>query len=224
MQASSKFSTKNQVLTHRHDLSNITEDDFDALLGDPDLNLEDILPMSVSETIQNVLSFVSDTVGSLLRMAMAIRNPAPQDRYLAASKVDTSFYESYDIDHVRTLYADAPEYLSCRLGRANTARRQFLKYSKDHRTRLASGIVTLEHGDTQSTVATSLPAKFKRPEVDWTQVDHRDDVSQTTINTSAPGTQHLDVIPFPAGATYDEEFECPLCFCIVLIRDWNQWK
>lgn len=194
--------------------------------SEDDKGLDRLEPMSVSKTIMNVVSFVKDTIRSLLRLSATIQNPAPSDRYLAARGLAASYYEQFDVKHVGEIYSGrAPEFLIHRLGKANTARRQFLEYSKTHREKLKNtGAAGKGFVDTASTVATSVPGKFKQPGVDWTQVEYPDDVSQTTINTSAPGAKHLDVVPFPANANYEEEFECPLCFCIVLIRDWRQWK
>jgi len=195
---------------------------------------EELMAMPLSVTLENVLSFVSDSIKSLLRISMSIRNPAPQSRYLLAKSIDTSFYEAYDVEHVRASYAEhlLPEFLAYRLGRANTARRQFLKYSKDHRARLASGLKGPgyedgnTHEDSKSTIATSLPRETKDTSADRIprQDNVRDDVSQTTINTTAPGIRPMKVVPFPENAEYNEEFECPLCYCIIQIRDWNHWK
>jgi hypothetical protein len=185
--------------------------------------------MTVSETMDNVLSFISDTVKALLRLSMAIKNPAPQDRYMAAKTIDTTFYESFDIQHVRSLYLEHPpsSTLIERLGRANTSRRQFLKYSQAHRERLGAGQPDTPYADSRSTVATSLRSDLKTPEVKlmYESSGHAASiVSGTTINTTAPGRDHMRVVPFPAAASYNEEFECPLCRCIISIRDWKHWK
>ena len=194
----------------------------------------DGLTMSVEEMIGNVLDFVTDTTKSLLRLSRAIRNPAPRNRYLVAASIDTSPFEAFDINHVRELYAGktTPEYLIQRLGRANTARRQILKYNKDHRARLAYGLQdTADHladatgddpRDALSTVATSLPEHVKQPS--WSVEDTRDDVSETTINTTAASLGHMNIVPFPGHAEYDEDFECPLCCCIVKIQSYKHWK
>lgn len=191
-----------------------------------DSGLPGLKPLSPSETISNVLEFVSSTVKSLLRISMAIQNPAPQDRYLSAKTIDTSYYEHFDVEHVRSLY-DAnrlPDYLIHRLGRANTSRRQFLKYSQAHRARLASGIHGIESGDTKSTVATSLQPEMKQASSRWDRRDQDEVASQTTVNTTAPGIEHVEFVPFPAEASYGEEFQCPLCCCIVAIQDYKHWK
>jgi hypothetical protein len=102
-----------------------TEDAYDGL----DEDLEGLQPMSVSEALQSVLDFVIDIIKSLLRMSMTIRNPAPQDKYLATRHFDANVFEAYaqyDINHIRESYSGrpVPEYLINRLARANTNRRQ----------------------------------------------------------------------------------------------------
>jgi hypothetical protein len=153
---------------------------------------------------------------------MTIQNPAPHDRFLKASSIDTSFYEAHDIDHVRSKYPDASPLIIGRLGKAISWRRQFIKYSEAHRKRYKSGLDDKDDGiEKLSTVASSLPNVIKLGAYD---LENSDAISQTSFATSVAGDDKLKVPPMPAGVDYDDEFECPLCYCIVSVKNWDAWK
>jgi hypothetical protein len=182
-----------------------------------------------SEELGKIRDFIQETVRSLLRLSMTIENPAPRDRYLTARSTDVTHFEGYDIENVRSKLPNAPRYIVDRLGRANSCRRQFLKYSEGHRVRLKAGLSEEVgqhiHGDHQSTIASSLPDAMKvEPPILLTSPEKDDAVSITSVATSAPESQGLKVPHFPESATYDEEFECPLCYCIICISGWDRWK
>jgi hypothetical protein len=155
---------------------------------------------------------------------MTIENPAPFDRYMAAKSIDTAHFESFDINHVRDKFPHAPGYLSTRLGKAISARRQFLKYSEAHRQRLKAGLLENTGVDHQSTVASALPPSTLGPYLAIKSSDIDDLETVTSFATSLAAAGTLTVPPFPSTARYEEEFECPLCFCIVFIADFSSWK
>jgi hypothetical protein len=148
---------------------------------------------------------------------MTIQNPAPHDRFMKGSSIDTSHFELFDTQHVCSKFPKADEFVTHRLGKAISIRRQFLKYSENHRKRLKAGLSGNFEGDAQSTVASSLPVHIEYTE-------QNDNVSQTSFGTSVANSDKLRVPPLPSSATYGEEFECPLCFCIASVKDWNGWK
>ncbi|KAI5800957.1 hypothetical protein FPQ18DRAFT_63955 [Pyronema domesticum] len=53
-------------------------------------------------------------------------------------KIDMSFFEPFDIEHVSNKFqlGDEYRYLLERLGKANTKRRQLLKYHYDHHEKI----------------------------------------------------------------------------------------
>lgn len=153
---------------------------------------------------------------------MTIQNPSPHDRFLKASSIDTSYYEAHDIDHVRSKFPDASPLITERLGKAISWRRQFIKYSEAHRKRYKSGLDNNNGGiETQSTIASSLPNVTKLGAYD---PENSDAVSQTSFATSVAGDDKLKVPPMPDGVDYDDEFECPLCYYIVSVKNRDAWK
>jgi hypothetical protein len=71
---------------------------------------------------------------------MAVRDPAPMDQRSIVTIADKSFYEPHDILHVEAKYRDCPKYLTDRLGRAITGRRQYLSYREKHQQKLTKDI------------------------------------------------------------------------------------
>jgi hypothetical protein len=167
--------------------------------------------------LNHIGSYLRETVRCLLRLSMTIQNPAPHDRYMKGSKVDTSHFELFDTQHVCSKFPKADEFVTHRLGKAISTRRQFLKYSENHRKRLKAGLSGNPDGDAQSTVASSLPYKIEYR-------DYNDHTSQTSFGTSVANSEKLKAPPLPDFARYGEEFECPLCYCIASVKDWNGWK
>lgn len=89
---------------------------------------------------------------------MTIRNPAPHDRLVKAVSIDTSYYEIFDLGHVRSKFPAAKvmssdchtlnvancmgkEHLAIRLGKSISRRRQYLKYCERHHKKLAQDMI-----------------------------------------------------------------------------------
>jgi hypothetical protein len=94
---------------------------------------------SASEA-EELFESIKDTIASLFRIAVVIRNASPRDRFLKASSGQTPFEESFDVQHVGHKYpkleAEGKQWLKQRLGKAITQRRQFLWYAREHRRKL----------------------------------------------------------------------------------------
>ena len=54
--------------------------------------------------LQQMFSDVVAIINSLYRLSMTIRNAAPHDRLVKAASVDTTFYETWDIEHVKNKF------------------------------------------------------------------------------------------------------------------------
>ncbi|KAF5600434.1 hypothetical protein FPANT_2390, partial [Fusarium pseudoanthophilum] len=102
---------------------------------------------------------IADVVNCLLRLSVAIRNPAPHDRFIKSHLIDTSHYEIFDIQHVSSKFKNIEPLLAERLGKAISRRRQFFNYRLAHRAKLLQGL-THEGGDAE-TIASSLPEHLK---------------------------------------------------------------
>jgi hypothetical protein len=111
--------------------------------------------------IEEILNYVLDTVRCLLRLSISIKHPAPHDRFLRSANINITPYENFDIGHVQSKFPSSPDFLINRLGKANSKRRLYLKYREQHRQRLES-----DHGPDNQTVASSLPSRSHREEID----------------------------------------------------------
>lgn len=107
----------------------------------------------------DILEVATDCIRSLLRIAILIGKATPRDRFSKAfNDQREAFLDQFDINYVAERYPklSRPEsrWLCERLGRANTKRRQFIRYCREHHERLAHD----RDGKEVSKNVTSLPA------------------------------------------------------------------
>lgn len=99
---------------------------------------------------------VGDIITSLFKVSMLVKKATKRDRYAkaASAKVDP-FLEEFDIRHVADKYPKvrAQDWLLERLGKAITQRRQYLRYCRDHKNRIAH--VSIVHLPRHSEMDTS---------------------------------------------------------------------
>ncbi|KAI8635553.1 hypothetical protein F5Y19DRAFT_14534 [Xylariaceae sp. FL1651] len=90
---------------------------------------------------QDVLDVISDCIQSLLKISILIRKATPRDRFAKALQGNNPFIDQFDINYVAERYPKLKRpgsmWLCTRLGRAITKRRQFLRYSREHGSRIA---------------------------------------------------------------------------------------
>lgn len=101
---------------------------------------------------------VGDIITSLMKVSMLVRKATGRDRYLkAASATGDPFLEDFDKRHVADKFPKAREqpWLIDRLGAAITQRRQFLRYSRDHRHRI--GHVGWAHSEAKRSASEERP-------------------------------------------------------------------
>ncbi|KAF2443726.1 hypothetical protein P171DRAFT_522225 [Karstenula rhodostoma CBS 690.94] len=103
--------------------------------------------------LKQLIASIKSSVTCLFRPSMTIRNPVSDDRLQRTITVDKSYYEEHDILHTRAKYPDCADYLTERLGRAISARRQYLSYRELHHQKLAKDVdlIGLEHTRTECT-------------------------------------------------------------------------
>lgn len=103
---------------------------------------------------------VGDIITSLFKVSMLVKKATKRDRYAkaASAKVDP-FLEEFDIRHVADKYpmVRAQPWLLKRLGKAITQRRQYLRYCRDHKNRIAhvSTFHLLRHSEKDANGAVS---------------------------------------------------------------------
>lgn len=180
----------------------------------------------------------------LMRLSMAIRNPAPHDQFKESTHIDVAHFETFDIDHVRGKFPMAKEYLVVRLGKAISRRRQYLRYREQHRKRLEQGLkqlpqqhevtapqsmprtITAPSEKIESTVASSIPTVAKEsPSVAALDENdyYEDTLSQTSYASSTDSIARLRPPPLPEAGLDGDPFECPLCFRFTSVRQTAAW-
>ncbi|KAF2470023.1 uncharacterized protein BDR25DRAFT_36073 [Lindgomyces ingoldianus] len=192
--------------------------------------------------LQQLVSNMSEITTCLMRLSMAIRNPAPHDQFKASTKIDTSHFETFDIDHVRGKFPRAEEWLIIRLGKAISRRRQYLRYRDEHRKKLEQGLEPAEVTSVvgvaattiivpseriESTVASSIPLAIKATSsvADLDQEDYYEDtLSQTSYASSTNDAAKLRPPPLPEQGQDGDPFECPLCFRFTSVRHAVAWQ
>ncbi|KAF5724201.1 transcription factor Cys6 [Fusarium mundagurra] len=217
-----------------------SDQDSDDSFTDSDLDDdENISP----ETILSMLcTDIAEAIDCLLRLSVAIANPAPHERFRnlgVGPDEDVSFYKSHDVRYVQDKFPKISQDLPGVLGKFITRRRQFFKYRESHHAKLAAGLDQESHKDTSrteivpNTVASSLPEHFKGSGV--IDEDNRSDMamSETSYATSAgylmledgemKPAPPLKVPPRPPEADKGV-FECPFCYRMITANTRGAWK
>ncbi|KAH7089787.1 hypothetical protein FB567DRAFT_590585 [Paraphoma chrysanthemicola] len=100
--------------------------------------------------LKQLLASIATFITSLFRLSMAIRDPAPSNQSTRSITADKSYFEPHDILHVQAKFPSAAGYLTERLGRAISARRQYLSYREEHNKRLAKHIEKIEFEESKT--------------------------------------------------------------------------
>ncbi|CAG1999660.1 unnamed protein product [Fusarium graminearum] len=234
--------------TQDNDTSSVdSAQDEESDFSDSDPDVEDD---ATTVAISTPLLDVGEAIDCLLRLSVAIANPAPHERFQKSGAEDISFYEKHDIAYVKDKFPKLDSLASV-LGRSITRRRQFFKYRHAHHEKLASGIETMASNEVTDTchtevipetIASSLPENFKMmakfdPQAAVIDEESRSDtaMSQTSYATSAgfifertdqetcEPVPPLRVPPRPSAAT-NGIFECPFCYRMTSARTRAAWK
>ena len=179
--------------------------------------------------MDQIVAGVNEAITNLLRLSATIRNPARHDQWLNFfEELDTSHYEQFDVAHVATKFPQLSVHLARRLGIALSRRRCYFKYREEHRNKMASDLNTLEQ-DGKSTIASSLPDNLKTLTVGSSTPDDDDNQSDggftaTSFATSVADPSSGRIPPLPPGTSYDEYFECPFCYDMIMVSNRPAWK
>lgn len=179
--------------------------------------------------MDQVLAGINETITNLLRLSATIRNPARHDQWLNFSaSFDTTPFEQYDVGHVAAKYSHISTSLAKRLGTALSRRRCYFKYREEHHNKLAAGLTVEDQHQDESTVASSLPGKHKISTfaINMVDDDNQSDggFTATSFATSIADTAALTIPPLPSNGSFENHFECPFCFNIILVRNRAAWK
>lgn len=112
--------------------------------------------------LSQVQHAISSFIRNLFQISIIVRKkPAPHDRLIKAAKIDTSFYEFFDIRHVQEKYPLADQDLVRRLGIAISKRRKYFKYREQHRQKLSASQSNLQIKDPVASKSTILDDQSK---------------------------------------------------------------
>jgi hypothetical protein len=232
---------RDQVVSLLGDLIELLQDAGDIISGDEVpwdqlghdegiIHSEDSEALGLSGTEMGQISIdVTDVVDCLLRLSVPIRDPVPHDLFIGSNSLDTSHYEEFDIQHVRSKFESIDSILAQRLGKAISRRRQFFKYRQKHPNRLSRG---LHHDQGKNkAIAPSLPGHpidiygtSNPSSSDATGDGYSDtELSQTSYAASLPHVDQCRVPPLPEAASQGP-FECPFCYMMIDVSDRRAWK
>jgi rubrerythrin len=115
-----------------------SDDSCDEDLSSISSNGESVPDTSTISELEQLERAIHDTVTNLFKISIVIRQPTPRGRY-SASKSVVPFDSSFDISHVWHKFPHACQnpLLIERLGKAITRRREYFRYRREHRRRLA---------------------------------------------------------------------------------------
>jgi hypothetical protein len=179
--------------------------------------------------LQQLVASTADVITNLMQLSSTIRNPASHDQFKRSGEIDTSYYEAFDIQHVKSKFPSAEQFLVTRMGRAISRRRQYLRYREEHRTRLGEGLdpTTALSREVEGTVASSIPAQLKAGShtLELHDDDQFDDhASQTSYASSVNSSTTLRPPPLPQEGQDGRPFECPLCRYFTIIDQDIVWQ
>lgn len=184
------------------------------------------------EAIRVNFELIKVSLKALFRIAVLVRKGNPDIRFeRAIHSSKCTFPPTFDIDHVKEKYpklkAKEQSWLAERLGKANARRRQFIKYCRDHRDRLALDDENMEaEGATallQSSKATTLlPEKIAS---NVTVDEYEGDTVSILSVSSTTDTLSTLALPRLVDLSKDgEPFECPICFTLRSIKGEHSWR
>ena len=147
-----------------------------------------------------VMLDITHIITCLYKFSIVIQSPAPKKRLHKIALIDVSYFTEWDIKHIDEKFNSMnaqnfriAKYLSERLGKANTRRRQLLRYYEAHHEKIAKHIDDPSplKGGTQSGLTntpkpveqTIVTAPTKMPDLEEAATVHTMTKSQTTVST-----------------------------------------
>ncbi|KAK4192364.1 hypothetical protein QBC35DRAFT_520240 [Podospora australis] len=182
--------------------------------------------------LNQIATEVADVINCLTRLNVAIRNPAPHQRFIDSKLTDTASYEPWDIRHVESKFSQAKPWLVERLGKLISRRRQYFRYRESHHAKLSAGLEVADSKLQDSeTVASSIPSALKDIHATGLAsqtilVDDQSDagVSETSYGASTSSNAKTLKIPPLREEHHRGPFQCPYCYMMVAVEDRIAWE
>jgi hypothetical protein len=196
---------------------------------------------NMTSDLEQLFSAIRTANTHLMKLSVVIRNSLARDDYLKAA-ARYNFDPKYDIGHVKEKHGSARtsrEWLTDRLGKAITRRRQYLKYRQDHHGKLSKDwddITEKTEEKPEKTVAstkstTSIESNVlieKAGSGVAESLGSQTSYEPTTIGDST--VTRLNAPPHPKLAfegvpfRFGEPFQCPYCYTEQTVKNRSDWK
>jgi len=213
------------------------DNDSHSSLGSDEDDGPEVCEEGPASNLLTLSTDIGEAVDCLLRLSVAIANPAPLERFRkfgAGPSEDISFCESRDIAYARDNFPTITDELARALGKFITRRRQFFKYR--HHEILASGkesVISDKETETchteiiSETVTSSLPKRSKSvANIDTHALvnneDIRADAGMCQMSYVTPANDWR-LPPRPSAAEHDI-FECPFCCRNISAKTDAAWE
>ncbi|RKU48930.1 hypothetical protein DL546_009144 [Coniochaeta pulveracea] len=233
---------RGQICDYLDDLVGAVQDLSRIVSGDsPNRNMhggsDDEEEADINETPEDeahmMLEVISESLRSLFRIAVLVRQASPQDRFKLALHSAPAIPDAFDVTLIEHKYTKLTNinsrWLVNRLGSAIAKRRHFLNYRRDHKSRRSVGHAELStkvgnRTESQSSKATKF-VKANYGDLGSLQVqDDEPDDATSSVAPTASDTEALLKLPRLLDLSPDgQEFECPICFTLQEFTSEEAW-
>ncbi|KAI5793458.1 hypothetical protein FPQ18DRAFT_388832 [Pyronema domesticum] len=169
------------------------------------------------DVVDETTSEICHSVASLFRLTVAIQNLSSRDRMERMERIDKSAYESFDISHIREKHplSEEGQYLTERLGKANTKRRQLLEYNEKHHEKIVGRRTEKEKEkeDVGEEDYAPIQTEAEEPPIDFHEHDYIPEAATSTVQTETSTVYGSSFRAFDTRAERGIESvqPCPLC-------------
>jgi hypothetical protein len=200
--------------------------------GNSNIDLSDQeAPSNAIETSESEQLFaaIKEAITNLFKFSVIIHSSSSSD-FFGKSALKLKYDSAYDSNHIREkfpkAYASSP-WLVKRLGDAMTARRQFLRYRSEHRSKLAVDFSRENDNNNliypAKSVAETKATTFVPPKDGWEAESTGSLTTYATQETEEEDTNRIPIPPMPEEIR-DGIIECPYCCTFQYIKDRRVWK
>ncbi|KAK3314614.1 hypothetical protein B0H66DRAFT_316092 [Apodospora peruviana] len=191
-----------------------------------------------------IVEVIGESITLLFRLGILVRKASPTDRFKRALQMSSApFNESFDISYVTEKHPKMKDsgagWLTTRLGRIISQRRLFIKYSRDHKVRLAFDGAIPDQLATQTERQSSKASTFHleqlpmsalasaTPGTQMQQLEEEDVDDVMSVMSASTMSDNLSVLRLPSLADLSVDgkpFECPICFTLQHFHREKAWR
>jgi hypothetical protein len=175
-------------------------------------------------SLPTFLTDITEAVDCLLRLSVAIVNPASHQRFrkLVGEPEDSSFDMPRDIAYVRKNFPSATTKLANALGRFIARRRHFYICRYVYHEILASGIASAFSDKEIDTCHAEVIQEDTLSDSAMSETSYAMSTGHTSAGTDQAAST-LKVPPRPSAAE-DGTFKCPFCYRMISAKTRTAWE